>query len=46
MMNTISTRVPSLFILDNLESCIDLKNQQFLPEHAATEEVIASVLRS
>jgi tetratricopeptide (TPR) repeat protein len=46
MMITITARVPCLFIFDNLESCFDLQSQKFLAEHAATEEIIATILYS
>ncbi len=36
---------PTLFIFDNLESCLDLASRRFLPDHAATAALIATVQR-
>ncbi|MDZ7268772.1 MAG: tetratricopeptide repeat protein [candidate division KSB1 bacterium] len=45
MLGAITAAVPTLFIFDNLESCLDLATRRFRPEHAATEKLIAAVQR-
>ncbi|NUM79097.1 ATP-binding protein, partial [candidate division KSB1 bacterium] len=44
MLGALAAR-PTLFIFDNLESCLDLATRRFLPEHAATEALIAATQR-
>ncbi len=44
MLGALAAR-PTLFIFDNLESCLDLASRHFLPEHAATEALIAATQR-
>lgn len=44
MLGALAAR-PTLFIFDNLESCLDLASRRFLPEHAATEALIAAAQR-
>ncbi|MCK6561391.1 tetratricopeptide repeat protein [bacterium] len=36
---------PTLFIFDNLETCLGLATRRFLPEHAPTEALIAGAQR-
>lgn len=44
MLGTLAAN-PTLFIFDNLESCLDLASRRFRPEHAATEALIAAAQR-
>ncbi|MBC6952128.1 CHAT domain-containing protein, partial [candidate division KSB1 bacterium] len=43
-IGALATR-PTLFIFDNLESCLELAARRFLAEHAATEALIAATQR-
>ncbi|MDZ7404699.1 MAG: tetratricopeptide repeat protein [candidate division KSB1 bacterium] len=45
MLGTITATIPTLFIFDNLESCLDLATRRFRLEHAATEKLIAAAQR-